>query len=532
VFNVDAVGRAQVVDAYIDLPIDSAEPWRKVDAPALDRPVVFWPRQAAIAEVTGPDGQPLEFQVLGEEQIVSHVMSRYETPWALNVRRLHVLWWAPVLPPCGYAAFDLRIESGTGTGAATAGAAPAKEAAAYASSYGRRLVTAGARFAENERLRVTVNDDGTFDVMDRATGVMYHRAASLEDVGDVGDEYTYAPPASDRRVTTADARVTGVTQLSAGPLRAAFRVELELPLPGAATGDRASRSDDIVTVPVSIDATLDAGSPRVAFSVAVDNRARDHRLRILYPTGASQVDSARADTAFDVVTRPARVPVPATIKNEAPVSSAPMIAVVDAGDADTGATVIGKGLMEYEIAGEPPAIALTLVRAVGDLSRNDLATRPSGHAGPPVATPGAQCLGRHRFEMAFEPHGPAPAPGTLLASARAHNLQPRVVIARRPEGAAPLTRSFLHINAGDGDLVLSAIKRGDDRPNIMVRLFNPGDEEAHATIEMEVPVHEAYAVNFLEERHGRMALEDGAVAVRLTPHQIQTIEIVRDPHRT
>ena len=36
---------------------------------------------------------------------------------------------------------------------------------------------------------------------------------------------------------------------------------------------------------------------------------------------------------------------------------------------------------------------MTLIRAVGDLSRNDLATRPSGHAGPPVATPAAQCLG-------------------------------------------------------------------------------------------------------------------------------------------
>ena len=55
----------------------------------------------------GPDGQRVEFQVLGEEQIVSHVMSRFETPWALNVRRVHVLWWAPALPPCGYAAFDL-----------------------------------------------------------------------------------------------------------------------------------------------------------------------------------------------------------------------------------------------------------------------------------------------------------------------------------------------------------------------------------------------------------------------------------------
>ena len=39
VVNTDAIERAQVVEAFIDLPIDSAEPWRKVDAQALDRPV-------------------------------------------------------------------------------------------------------------------------------------------------------------------------------------------------------------------------------------------------------------------------------------------------------------------------------------------------------------------------------------------------------------------------------------------------------------------------------------------------------------
>ena len=126
VVNPDAIERAQVVEAFIDLPIDSAEPWRSVDAQALDRPVVFWPPEAAIEEVTGPDGKRVEFQVLGEERVISHVMSRYETPWALNVRRLHVLWWAQALPPCGYAAFDLRI--------ATPGARGAAKAAPYVHS--------------------------------------------------------------------------------------------------------------------------------------------------------------------------------------------------------------------------------------------------------------------------------------------------------------------------------------------------------------------------------------------------------------
>ena len=87
VVNTDAIERAQVVEAFIDLPVDSAEPWRKVDAQALDRPVTFFPREATITGVTGPDGTPVEFQILGEAPLVTHVMSRYETPWALNVRR-------------------------------------------------------------------------------------------------------------------------------------------------------------------------------------------------------------------------------------------------------------------------------------------------------------------------------------------------------------------------------------------------------------------------------------------------------------
>jgi len=517
--NADAVERAQVVDAVIDLPVDSAEPWRHVDPQALDRPVAFFPVDSAIEEVSGPDGRPVEFQVLGEERAVSHVMSRYETPWALNVRRLRVLWWAQSLPPCGYAAFDLRLAPPRATPAAP-------REPAYASSYGRRLVTAGERWAENERLKISVNDDGTFEITDKANGVTYSRVAALEDVGDVGDEYNYCPPAADRRIVNADGRVTASARLSSGPLRAAFRVDLDLPLPARASQDRRSRSDEAVTVPVSIEATLDAGSPRVAFRVSLDNRAADHRLRILFPSGAARVETARADTAFDVVTRPARQAVPPQIRNESPVSSAPMISVVDAGDDAAGATVIGRGLMEYEIVGEPAAIALTLVRAVGDLSRNDLATRPSGHAGPPVATPAAQCIGQHTFDIAFEPRGAAPAAGEMLDSARAHLLTPQVAIAMKPGGEAPATQSFYRLDRQAGTVVLSALKRAEDRGSVVVRVFNPGDDDARATLRADAPIVEAYAVNLLEERQSPIAVANGTVAIRLKPHQIQTIEIV------
>jgi alpha-mannosidase len=503
VVNPDAVERIQVVAGFIDLAIDSAEPWRHVDAQALDRPIAFWPVGSTVVNVADAHGNAVPFQVLGEERVVHHEMSRYETPWAVNVRRVHLAWWAQTLPPCGYAIFDLTVGES-------------------------RAATPAAPRCENEHLAVSVNDDGTFDIRDKHTGTIYRNAAALEDVGDVGDEYTYCPPASDRRVTNGDARVIRTAIAASGPLRTTLRVELELPVPASARADRSGRAAEIVDLPVAIEATIDAGSPRVAFRVTVDNRARDHRVRIVFPTAAARVDSARADSAFDVVARPSRQPVPPSIDNEAPVSSAPMISLVDAGDGSAGATVIGKGLMEYEIVGDEPAIAITLIRAVGDLSRNDLPTRPSGQAGPPVATPGAQCLGRHTFELAFEPHAAPRTNAALIASARAHNLQPRVAVARGTSGRAPLERAFLRIDRRSGDVVLSALKQAEDRPTTIVRLFNPDDAAAEAVLSFDWPIAKAFAVNFLEERQHELAVSAGGVAVRLQPRQIQTIEVVAE----
>src|SRR5262249_49232151 len=437
--NTDGVERAQVVEGFIDLPMESAEPWRTVDAAALDRPVTFWPRGATISAVRTADGAPVDFQILDARDVVHHEMSRYETPWALHARRIHVAWWAPSLPSCGYAAFDFVVA------AQSAAAQPVSQATAI----------------DNGHLSVSANDDGTFDVTDRTSGVVYQGVAAIENGGDVGDEYNYCPPPLDRRLTNADARVTSVARIVDGPLRSTLQTGLELPVPRAAAADRSTRASATAPVRVTIEATLDRGSRHVAFTAVVDHQASDHRLRLLFPTGSRRADVARADTAFDVVTRPARARVPDAITNEAPVSSAPMISLVDAGGATAGATVIAKGLMEYEMLEDERSIALTLIRAVGDLSRNDLATRPSGHAGPPVATPGAPCHGVHRFEFAFRPRGSAPPASSLIASARAHNLPSRVVAVRTRSGAGPTARSFVQIDWTAGGPVLSALKQAE-----------------------------------------------------------------------
>ena len=73
--------------------------------------------------------------------------------------------------------------------------------------------------------------------------------------------------------------------------------------------------------------------------------------------------------------------------------------------------------------------------------------------------------------------------------------------------------------------MLSALKQAEDRSSTIVRLFNPGDEEAHVVVSLDAPIAQAFAVNLLEERQGALAVEDGGISLVLAPKQIQTIEM-------
>ena len=86
-----------------------------------------------------------------------------------------------------------------------------------------------------------------------------------------------------------------------------------------------------------------------------------------------------------------------------PPPSAPLARYVTLASQDRGATIYSDGLGEYEPLGDG-GIALTLFRAVGELSRNDIPERP-GHAGWPAATPEAQAQGEFTGRFALMLHG-------------------------------------------------------------------------------------------------------------------------------
>jgi alpha-mannosidase len=109
-----------------------------------------------------------------------------------------------------------------------------------------------------------------------------------------------------------------------------------------------------------------------------------------------------ADAMFAPVTRRPRVQPADTLSMELLPQTAPLARWVSRRGTGHGMTLISDGLGEYEVM-EDGAIAVTLLRAVGALSRNDLPERP-GHAGWPVPTPRAQNIGAYRAGFALLPH--------------------------------------------------------------------------------------------------------------------------------
>ena len=393
---------------------------------------------------------------------------------------------------------------------------------------------------ENAHLRVEVNPtDGTLTLRDKRTGRVYAGLNQLADSGDVGDLYNWSPPAADT-IISAPLWPPDVTILESGPARAALRIQRKYALPAAATPDRKARSGERVTCTAVSEVSLLPGARRVEIRTTVENTARDHRLRALFPLPFA-ADHADAEGVFEVAHRPAQVPGSAPgawspqDSAEQPVNTMPQKRFVDLSDGAAGLAILNRGLPEYEVLPPDPdagrdgsAVALTLLRGVEWLSRDDLATR-RGHAGPPLHTPEAQGLGTHVFEYALVPHaGDWTAEDALVPrEAEAFEAPLRAVATSQHDG--PLGSHWSAVYVTPAAVQVSAIKRPAEGDGLVVRLHNPLLEEVEAEVILNRPFSSVELLNLAEDRvrpaeSARLArILSTGVRSRLRGGEIQTL---------
>lgn len=386
-------------------------------------------------------------------------------------------------------------------------------------------------------------DNGSVRVVVREGRVQWYdmaRARSVDDAlyctwqADVGDAYTAAPRGDVRRLQCKRARI-----VARGPLRAIVEIEAALDVPrrnavsDVGFSDEAATPDAIgpwtsCTVRVQLHVVLDAGAETIGVRVRAVDRARDHRLRLVFATGCPATH-VLADAALGPVVR-AVSPVPtaaeaagapthdAALRHaslvESHVGTAPLHRWVamhaHRGDGPCHTAIISDGLAEYE-AFPNGEIAVTLVRATGELSRANLPERP-GHAGWPARIPEAQGPGvlRARFgvRLGGELSAPAidrsaddvllPLRGSTWRDAPEDIVCGDGVLVSPPEAAPHVLQVHGFSLAGD-DVVVSAIKPAEDGDGVVLRAINLAEAPRTASWTVAADHLLAHAVRLDEE---------------------------------
>jgi len=186
---------------------------------------------------------------------------------------------------------------------------------------------------------------------------------------------------------------------------------------------------------------------------------------------------------------------------------------------ERGATVFSDGLAEYEVDADG-AVWVTLLRAVGELSRHDLPERP-GHAGYPVATPSAQSPGPFEARLAFALQGPFSEETTTLINRLADDvLLPLRGDTWRTAIAPPASITGAELS-GEG-LAFSTVKDSEDGEWLVLRCVNLLDREVQGR--WQVPgLVEAMRARLDETPLGSVAVQDGRVDFVAPPRGIVTI---------
>jgi alpha-mannosidase len=254
----------------------------------------------------------------------------------------------------------------------------------------------------------------------------------LLDEPDVGDLYTFCF-AAEGQVEWGPAEI----HVDAGTVRAWFDDALEVRMRITHRNDEAF---------LRLDGVIANGRP-------------DHRLRLHVRLPRPAVTAA-AGSPFELVKRPL---VSEGSDLEAASATWPARGTVMA----SGTAIFHEGVFEYEVV-DGSALAVTLMRCVGTISRDALATRPFP-AGPDVPTPLAQMVGETGFSVGIWP------------DATEHGLLPNwerfalpIVSATAIGGGSSLaTGTLLQVSGG---VELSSVRRREG--GVEVRLWNPRRDTA------------------------------------------------------
>lgn len=313
---------------------------------------------------------------------------------------------------------------------------------------------------ENEYIRVSFNDNGTFDLLCKQTGYTYTNLNYFLDREEVGDLYDHH---ESEEVKEFDSKACiGEWKLYEQEMhRITYKLVLNWELPEEFKDGQ--RTKTLKRMPVIIYATLFANADRLDVAVELDNVCKDHCLRMAFDTGLN-VETVFAYDHFNVIGRKVST-------NGGEWRDNPFQQFVDVSDGEKGLCISTRGLPAYEAlaCNNGTSIQLTLVRSAGSLGNAAGANYPNS---------GGQCQGLFRFEYALIPHKGNWVEGECLHKSVDYKTPFLVEADLQHEGMLPPSGSLLHINSKAGlEPFVSCLKQAENGDGWVIRLWNSGEAD-------------------------------------------------------
>ncbi|TGB00755.1 glycoside hydrolase family 38 C-terminal domain-containing protein [Halobacillus salinus] len=349
---------------------------------------------------------------------------------------------------------------------------------------------------ENDTYKLEVTE-GTLILTEKASGTTAADFLQFEDTADAGDSYDYSPLPGDEPIILNQFELISVEK-SKHVERMTIEHTKQLP---ADLDQRLNPSKQkSFTIQTTFEMRRSEDTVRVQHHI--DNDVHDHRVRALIQTPVEKPQQSFGDQGYSLIQRPVENPRMANWKEngykEAPVPIYTVEQFAGVEDKKNHLSIFTKGLKEYEVLKESGKFALTLFRSVGLLGRDDLAWRPgraSGINNKVVTTPDAQMTGKMTFDYAIHMKGGAVEASNLFDLVDRYNeryvtyqnqslntFEERLDRFEIPYPIEKLPADYSLAALENKDLFISSIKKAHDDGSVIVRLYNPADNEVTGTI--------------------------------------------------
>lgn len=333
------------------------------------------------------EGNMVPFVILSTRKTVHDCFSPLNLPGKIPVMRYRVSLKTGDVAPFAFKGFVVEP------------AAPAE-----------KNTEAAAPVLENEFYKVTVGNDGCVSIYDKRMDASMENVLDVEDLADCGDSYCYFPEKGGKAIYASSFPAT-VTVDRWDDLMQQVSIRRAMELPRCYDFENRRRSPELVSVPVTLTLRLKAGEPRLEVNTQIDNKAEDHRMRLLVRTSIPGNMSA-ADTPFDIIRTVTGELTRGSYSNTFPNST---FAALEG--EERSLAVMTEGAQEYEHIPAQTRLAFTLVRSTGVILRNYDTLIHSG--GDQWTCPENQCLRKMESRFAIQSFRGSVEENNLIAQSNA-----------------------------------------------------------------------------------------------------------------